>query len=119
MRRPWPGNVRELQNLVRRVVMFSPESIIRAAELQTLEEIGGHADPGRALLGQEVHEEIEWYNQAKERLVQQFTLNYVSNLLAKTGGNVSKSAALSGLGRASLQKIMRRLGIKSDRYRGD
>ena len=62
-------------------------------------------------------EDIEWYNQAKERLVQQFTLDYVSNLLAKTGGNVSKSAALSGLGRASLQKIMRRLGIKSDHYR--
>ena len=37
MRRPWPGNVRELQNLVRRVVMFSPESTIRAAELLTLE----------------------------------------------------------------------------------
>ena len=119
MRRPWPGNVRELQNLVRRVVMFSPESIIRAAEIQTLEEVAGEADPVRTLLGEAVHEEIEWYNQAKERLVQQFTLDYVSNLLAKTGGNVSKSAALSGLGRASLQKIMRRLGIKSDRYRGE
>jgi len=117
MRRPWPGNVRELQNLVRRVVMFSPEGIIRAAEIQTLEEVAGEADPGRTLSGAAAPEDIEWYNEAKERLVQQFTLDYVSKLLAKTGGNVSKSAALSGLGRASLQKIMRRLGIKSDRYR--
>jgi transcriptional regulator with GAF, ATPase, and Fis domain len=119
MRRPWPGNVRELQNLVRRVVMFSPESIIRAAELQTLEGAAGEAAPVRTLAGEAVAEDIEWYNQAKERLVQQFTVDYVSNLLAKTGGNVSKSAALSGLGRASFQKIMRRLGIKSDRYRED
>ena len=78
--------------------------------------MGTRAGPSRVPGG---HEEIEWYNQAKERLVQQFTFHYVSNLLAKTGGNVSKSAALSGLGRASLQKIMRRLGIKSDSYRGD
>ena len=119
MRRPWPGNVRELQNLVRRVVMFSPESTIRAAELQALEGVAGNTTPVQAFLGEGTDDEIESYNQAKERLVQQFTFTYVSNLLAKTGGNVSRSAALSGLGRASLQKIMRRLGIKSDSYRGE
>ena len=119
MRRPWPGNVRELQNLVRRVVMFSPESTIRAAELLTLEGVAGSSPPVQALLGEGTDDEIERYNQAKERLVQQFTFTYVSNLLAKTSGNVSRSAALSGLGRASLQKIMRRLGIKSDSYRGE
>jgi DNA-binding NtrC family response regulator len=117
MRRPWAGNVRELQNLVRRVVMFSPENIIRAAELQALEGPGGNSNPVRALLGDETPEENESYNQAKERLVQQFTFGYVSNLLAKTGGNVSRSAAISGLGRASLQKIMRRLGLRSDSFR--
>jgi DNA-binding NtrC family response regulator len=119
MRRPWPGNVRELQNLVRRVVMFSPESVVRAAELGALEGVGGNAGPAWELCGNGADEGVESYNQAKERLVQQFTSTYVSNLLEKTGGNVSRSAALSGLGRASLQKIMRRLGIKSDSYRGD
>jgi DNA-binding NtrC family response regulator len=115
MQRPWPGNVRELQNLVRRVVMFSPESMIRASELRALEGVREDPAAARTTSG----EEIEPYNQAKERLVQQFTFSYVSNLLAETNGNVSRSAALSGLGRASLQKIMRRLGIKSDSYRGD
>jgi DNA-binding NtrC family response regulator len=102
----------------RRVVTFSPESIIRSAELRALEGIGGSSDPVRDLWGQGADEETESYNQAKERLVQQFTFNYVSNLLEKTGGNVSWSAALSGLGWASLQKIMRRLGIESESYRG-
>ena len=118
MQRPWPGNVRELQNLVRRVVMFSPESTIRSAELLALEGFGGNSDPVRAFLGEGPGEEVASYNQAKERLVRQFTFTYVSNLLEKTGGNVSRSAELSGLGRASLQKIMRRLEIKSDSYRG-
>ena len=51
MRRPWPGNVRELQNLVRRVVMFSPESTIRSAELLALEGFGGRLGPGPGFLG--------------------------------------------------------------------
>jgi len=119
MRRPWPGNVRELQNLVRRVVMFSPESMIRSPELRALEGVGGQTAFDQVLLGEGDYGEIESYNQAKERLVKRFTLTYVSNLLEKTNGNVSRSAELSGLGRASLQKIMRRLGIKSDSYRGE
>ncbi|MGB8991985.1 MAG: sigma-54 dependent transcriptional regulator [Desulfobaccales bacterium] len=119
MRRPWPGNVRELQNLVRRVVMFSPESMIRSAELRALEGFGGQAAFDQSLVGEGAYDEIASYNQAKERLVKQFTFSYVSNLLEKTNGNVSRSAELSGLGRASLQKIMRRLGIKSDSYRGE
>jgi DNA-binding NtrC family response regulator len=117
MRRPWPGNVRELQNLLRRVVMFSPESIIRASELRALEGVATDSTPARAFPENGDDDEIELYSQAKERLVRQFTFTYVSNLLAKTGGNVSQSAVLSGLGRASLQKIMRRLGIKSESYR--
>jgi DNA-binding NtrC family response regulator len=118
MRRGWPGNVRELQNLVRRVVMFSPENVIRTAELHALEGVSGYSTPSVEIMsGEGADGEIESYNQAKERLIQQFTFTYVTNLLAKTGGNVSRSAALSGLGRASLQKIMRRLGIKSDSYR--
>jgi DNA-binding NtrC family response regulator len=119
MRRPWPGNVRELQNLVRRVVTFSPESIIRSEELRALEGVGGAASGDRACLEVDAGEDIGSYNQAKERLVKQFMFSYVSHLLEKTGGNVSRSAELSGLGRASLQKIMRRLGIKSDNYRGE
>ncbi|GEM_PF-6680857 len=61
--------------------------------------------------------DIELYGQAKERIVSRFTHDYVSDLLAKTGGNVTRAAELSGLSRASLQKVMRRLGIKSAGFR--
>jgi DNA-binding NtrC family response regulator len=111
--RPWPGNVRELQNLVRRVVMFSPHNIIRPAELQALEAAGN----GAGSLMPQTGGRIELYGRAKERLVSRFTRDYVADLLAKTGGNVTRAAELSGLGRASLQKIMRRLGIKSEGFR--
>jgi DNA-binding NtrC family response regulator len=117
MGRAWPGNVRELQNLVRRVVMFSPNSIIRSPELGALEGTGSASNPGGHGPEAGSADRIESYNQAKERMVNQFTYQYVVDLLGKTGGNVTRSAELSGLGRASLQKIMRRLGIKSDSYR--
>ena len=116
MNRCWNGNVRELQNLVRRLVVFSPDSVIRLAELRALEGL-----KTTAVFNEEAKErlthEIEPYIQAKERIVNQFTAAYVSDLLKKTGGNVTHSAELSGLGRASLQKIMRRLGIKSNKYK--
>ncbi|MBI4794562.1 MAG: sigma-54-dependent Fis family transcriptional regulator [Deltaproteobacteria bacterium] len=116
-RRPWPGNVRELQNLVRRVVMFSPHSVIRSLELRALEGTDNAADPLFHLSGEESNNQIELYGQAKDRIISRFTHDYVADLLAKTGGNVTRSAELSGLGRASLQKIMRRLGIRSEGFR--
>jgi len=114
--RSWPGNVRELQNFVPRVVTFSADSVIRARELQALEDSRYTANMFHKT-AQATPQAIEPYKQAKDRVVKQFTFDYVSSLLQQTGGNVTKAADLSGLGRASLQKIMRRLGIRSESYK--
>ena len=132
MARQWPGNVRELQNFVRRVVMFCPAGVIRPDDLMAMErpsrtsaaawagvEPGPEAGPASEP-GQERESEIggsegiESYKDAKERVVKRFTLQYVSDLLEKTGGNVTKAAELSGLRRTALQKIMRRIDMKTD-----
>lgn len=55
---------------------------------------------------------LEPYREAKERMLKKFTLEYVSELLQKTGGNVTRAAELSGMRRSALQKIMRRLDFK-------
>ncbi|MEJ5330492.1 MAG: sigma-54 dependent transcriptional regulator [Desulfobaccales bacterium] len=116
-RRAWPGNARELQNFVRRLVMFSPQEVISAEEVAHL---GGPALPisNAAMSELPANGDILSYKPAKERLVQDFTQAYVIDLLQKTRGNVSQAAAISGLGRASFQKILRRLGIKPEDYRG-
>jgi DNA-binding NtrC family response regulator len=118
MHRPWPGNVRELQNLVRRVVAFSADSVIGAQELRALEEMH-HSFDNPAIARDQPAEEVGSYRQAKNRVVRQFTAAYISDLLKKTGGNVTRAAELSGLGRPSLQKIMRRLGVKSESFKTD
>jgi DNA-binding NtrC family response regulator len=115
MHRPWPGNVRELQNAVRRIVMFSPDSLIRAHDLKGLEEQPyNEVYPEVMTRNTDV---VERYKLAKDRLVHQFTRDYLVNLLQKTGGNVTRAAEMSGLGRASLWKIMHRMGIRSEGYK--
>ncbi|MHC1745128.1 MAG: sigma-54-dependent transcriptional regulator [Syntrophobacteraceae bacterium] len=112
MNRDFPGNIRELQNVVRRAVMFCPDSIVRQDDLDLLGQPSRGrppADPG----DEAGTDAIEPYKDAKERLLHRFTLKYVSDLLDKTGGNVTRAAELSGLSRVALQKIMRRLDFRS------
>ena len=108
--RAWPGNVRELLNFIRRLVVFCRGSVVTQAQVRLLDAPGGAAptpDPG-----------LESYKQAKLRLVDDFTRSYMQRLLDETGGNVSQAARISGLERVSLQKILRRLGMDAEEFRG-
>jgi len=113
---PWPGNARELQNFVRRLTVYVQPEVVDAADIHRLEGLNQHRQ--EALLPARSEEPAMLsYKPAKERLLQEFTVAYVTDLLRKTRGNVSQAAALSGLGRASLQKILRRLDIKPEAFR--
>lgn len=116
MKRPWPGNVRELQSFVRRAVMLCPDDIISPRDL-VFEEASIFSSRDDSIGINAGVDEVEPYKRAKERAVKHFTLNYVSELLGKTGGNVSRAAELSGISRTALQKIMRRLDVKTESYR--
>ena len=116
--RPWPGNVREIQNFSRKLVLFSDGRTIGLEEVQTAEEAAPPAPPAAPEGGPSGRAgEIEPYKRAKARVTDRFTAAYLDDLLTSTEGNVTRAADLSGLGRASLQKIMSRLGIKSEDYR--
>lgn len=115
--RDWPGNVRELQNVVRRVVMFSSGQIIQLDDLNFIEK---PAIPHRPTIGSFISLSMSpdmTYKDAKQNVVDSFTTQYIASLLLKTKGNVTKSAEISGLSRAALQKIMKRLDIQASGYR--
>jgi DNA-binding NtrC family response regulator len=114
--RPWPGNARELQNYVRRLVMFSAQEEIGVEEVKRADGLGNNATR-LAFPEFRSSDGIITYKPAKERLINEFTQAYVAEILQKTRGNISQAAELSGLGRASFQKILRRLRIKPDKYR--
>lgn len=101
----WPGNVRELQNFVRRLVVFSPGNKIELKSVNLVE------------LDDNIYsqENIIPYKTYKKQVLDNFTRSYFKKVLQITGGNISEAARISGIERVSLQKIMKRLGIKLDK----
>ena len=57
------------------------------------------------------------YQDAKNQALEAFTRAYVSQLLGRTKGNISEAARVSGLERASLQKILKRLGMEAQDFK--
>ncbi len=116
--RDWPGNVRELQNVVRRIVMFSSGQIIQLDDLNFIENpLHKSGRRAESTGGLPVPTETT-YKDAKQQVVDTFTIKYIVSLLNKTKGNVSQSAEIAGVSRAALQKIMKRLNIQAAEYRG-
>lgn len=121
MQRSWPGNVRELQNIVRRAVMFCGSDVVDIEELQFLESPGEKKADAIGLFGLGGESSISHivdYKTAKEMVVDDFTMKYVKRLLKETDGNVTQAAAISGVSRTALQKIMRRYDLQAANYRG-
>jgi DNA-binding NtrC family response regulator len=106
--RPWPGNVRELQNFMRRLAVFSQGDVIDLPLVRLSESRPAEEDQPAGLPP---------YKDAKARVMDEFTRNYVTELLKKTSGNISEAARLSGLERVSLQKILKRLDIHAASFR--
>ena len=105
----WPGNVRELLNFVRRLAVFGQGEQVDLKVVRMAESQSGDSGEGSQGLGA--------YKEAKAKVVDDFTMAYVHNLLRSTRGNISEAARVSGLERVSLQKILKRLGINAADYR--
>jgi DNA-binding NtrC family response regulator len=106
--RAWPGNVRELQNVVRRALIFSTENEVTPGDITQVET---NEQKRENSVENPRGEGLEPYNQAKERVLQKFSAEYVEHLMQETGGNISQAAKLGGLSRVALQKILRRTGV--------
>lgn len=110
-RQPWHGNVRELLNYVRRLAVFSNGKTI---DLPLIDMVEGGVldDSGRSGTGG-----IS-YKDAKKEAMDFFSKTYLHQLFTDTNGNISEASRISGLERASIQKIVKRLDIDMSAYRG-
>ena len=103
---PWPGNVRELLNYVRRLAVFSNGKTI---DMPLVHLVDGPRDTAP--------KEHPLYKEAKKEALDIFSKNYLSELFELTRGNISETARISGLERASIQKIIKRLNLNMDQFR--
>jgi len=107
--RSWNGNVRELANILKKAVIMAPGDEIKPID------IGWNAPQNNAfsLNG----EDNFLYRNAKRQVLHRFNIRYISSLLKRADGNVTKAAQMCGLERQSLQQIMKKTGITSDEFR--
>lgn len=135
-RHSWPGNVRELETLILREFLLgdgneirireapvwpTPRSTIRAA-LPAPPSLSVETDdlcfePTRlAAEADDVRFEPTFRN-AKAIAVANFEQRYLRQLLAKTGGNISRAARLAHKDRSALNKLVRKYGIVCEDFR--
>jgi len=110
MQMRWEGNVREMENLIMRGILFSTSDIIRSSDVG-LEETGEVPVPTGSQAS------TKSYREAKEHMLNRFNHGYIGDLLSLKKGNITQAAKECGLERQALQQIMKRYGIKADRYR--
>jgi DNA-binding NtrC family response regulator len=100
----WPGNVRELMNVLSHVLTFAdgPEVDVR------------HLPP--RLQGTEKNAPLPFnehlsFKDAKEQLLEKFEREYLSSVLKRCGGNISRAARESGLHRKTIERLAKKYSL--------
>jgi len=107
----WRGNVRELQNAIEHVaVIVEPGTEIRPEDLQLTSEGESPATANPASLISTLLEES--YHAARDRVIAQFERQYLTWLVNRAGGNMSKAARIAGVDRTTLYRLMERHGLQ-------
>jgi len=95
----WPGNIRQLYNVVRQNVALSPTRVIASEQV-------------RSALGEQANA-LPSFSQARD----EFTRNYLSQLLQITGGNVSQAARLAKRNRTDFYKLLGRHQLNPEHFK--
>src|SRR5947208_2335731 len=108
---PWRGNVRELQNVIEHVaVVVEPGAEIRPEDLQLTGEPTPAAGSNPASLISTLLEES--YHAARDRVIAQFERQYLTWLVNRASGNMSKAARIAGVDRTTPYRLMERHGLQ-------
>jgi two-component system response regulator HydG len=111
----WPGNVRELRNVIHRAVLLSADSELSDASLG--DALSGRSDepttarPSQPGIDPQIDIFDQPYANAKAAVVEGFTVRYLTHLLMRNGGNVTRAAAEAGMQRPNFRRLMRQFGV--------
>lgn len=115
MSRPWRGNVRELQNVVEHLVVFaSPDTEIEIGHLPVDQDWARGSGAGESTMSVAPALLDNAYHLAKEHVLANFEEEYVTRLVARASGNVSRAARLASVDRTTLYRLLQRHGFRRD-----
>ena len=99
VRAEWPGNIRQLYNIVRQNVALSRSPVISGELVQS--SLGEHGG------------KLPSFSEARD----EFTRNYLSQILQITTGNVSQAARLAKRNRTDFYKLLARHNLNPDTFK--
>jgi len=107
----WRGNVRELQNVVGQLaVLATSAAAIGADEVSLPDDVDAPGAPNgtpAAVLN-------EAYHVAKERVLASFERDYLTRLVARASGNMSRAARLASVDRTTLYRLLERHKLRRE-----
>ena len=118
--RAWPGNVRELRSTVERAAMLAQGATITPADLGFERLIAGERNrqpaPATAAMNANenapAQEALPDFKAAKRTLVDEFERGYLASLLERSGDNLTRASAISGIERHHLRDLLRKHGLR-------
>jgi DNA-binding NtrC family response regulator len=113
--RPWRGNVRELQNVIEQLaVLAEPGHLVEPADVPIYDE----AAVEKPVNGLPAGMLTEPFHLAKEKLIAHFEKEYLAQLVARAGSNMSKAARLASIDRTTLYRLMEKHGFRREELAG-
>jgi transcriptional regulator with GAF, ATPase, and Fis domain len=115
MAHDWPGNVRELRNVIERALALGADPGMLVAPL------GGIESPAK---GAHLRDGIEFepgvsFRDTKEKWNELFERRYLTWLIKRAEGNISKAARDADMDRKYLHKLLRKYGITASETADD
>ncbi len=112
----WRGNVRELQNVIEHLaVLADPGQLIHPADIPFYETTatngGGNTIPASLF--------DEGYHSAREKLVSNFERAYLTRIVDRAGGNMSKAARMASIDRTTLYRLIERYSLSREEFTDD
>lgn len=89
----WPGNIRELKNCIENAILISDRGIVK---LDNIKQILNSFPERKKVISNSIEQEIN-YKKAKQILLNDFEKEYLTALLKKTEGNITKAAKIAGI----------------------
>lgn len=111
----YPGNMRQLRNFVQQAVIMSDGPVIRPEhlppEVQGASPLSAASEKGTASPRFSAEGPLPSYREEKERVLADFSSEYLRALLARTRGNIKQAAHEAGISRMALYKLLARYAV--------